>query len=180
MNAENLIECPITVLTDKAKVTPTDDLSYNWNAPDKKFVKLEFEKAFEIEPVTWGEGLRDCEYKIFDRQFKDLNFVRGKDLKNFFEEKFTGYKLILKTFPNSQQKFLYQREDVPTFDSDDREWDGDKDCVIYFDREIILLSCRSGYKVPRIKIYIGLKKAPTDFKNWLIYIGCPSEKFPAA
>ena len=167
---------PIKILGGNIKLDLLEDVSYRWRNIDEKNILLEFAEAFEIKPETWGEGITNCKYQIYDRKFNNLNFSNGDEIKIFAENKFSGYKLSLMQRSGGEKKFLYQCENIPTFDSDDREWDGFKKCVIYFDRGINLIHCRYGYKIPRIKIFLNLQQADNgQFLTWLKIIDCPSE-----
>ena len=60
---------------------------------------------------------------------------------------------------------------IPTFDSDDRDWDGDYNISIYKDKQgINLIHIRSGYQIPRVYIFIGLKEWDSEFDSWLKYL----------
>jgi|GEM_PF-2994407 len=147
-----------------------------WQEPSRKRYDLEFAQAFEIEHKDWDKGIQGCEYLVGNKKFVDIDFLDGKTLKTFFDEYGDGLKL--KTFSDGR-KFLYRYEEVPTFDSDDRVWDSIDEFGVFYDGEgVNMINCRHGYRIPRINIYLRLRKADRDFLRWLLYIGCKSEHFP--
>ena len=156
----------VKILQGDAKIEQNEYTTFYWRDIEGNRLNLNFTQAFKIRNKSWGEGLKNCSYQVREKNFKNLDFVKGKVIKVIAEEKFTGYKLILKQFPGGE-KFLYQCEDVPTFDSDDRDWDGFKVCILYSDQELTAISCRYGYQIPSIDIYLRLKSADERFYQWL-------------
>lgn len=125
---------------------------------DKEYYELDFTSAYMIDDT--GDGIRDCSYSVNGRTIKDLSFAKGNKIKAFSEDNELRVS-------EDGVKFLYFYEDIPTFDSDDYIWDGDKHTVIYRDSEgINLLSCRCGYRIPKIYVYIGLKEKPSELSEY--------------
>ena len=63
---------------------------------------------------------------------------------------------------------MYFYNDIPTFDSDDRVWDGNEYIAIYSDKGVInLISCHCGYQIPDIRVYINLKNFDAAFSEWI-------------
>ena len=168
----------IKILEGNAILNSSEYKNFWWSNVDKESCKLQFAQAFEIEQKTWGDGLQDCVYQVREKIFKDLSFVKGEQLKIFSQRQYDGYRLELRKYRDDGKNFLYQCEDVPTFDSGDREWDSSKDTAIYFDEVITAIECKYGYKIPRIKIYFDLKAADAKFFKWLFYIGFNKKNFP--
>ena len=130
---------------------------------------LDFESAFEIEHAVSGEGIRDLVFKVRGRQFTDLSFVSGEDIK-VFEKEEGKFSNKLREYEDGK-RFFHHYHSVPTFDSDDRSWDGD--CVVDMfkdDAGIHLITSQFGYSIPRIKIYLTLKNIPDRLKNWLEFL----------
>lgn len=169
---------PIKILQGNAILKPSDYTTVWWRNADENTCKLQFAQAFEITREDWDSSLKNCTYQVREKKFKDLNFVKGIPLKTFAQNQYSGYRLELRKYRDDDKNFLYQCEDIPTFDSGDREWDSFKECVIYFDEVITLISCRYGYKIPRIEIYFDLKAADANFFRWLFYIGFNNKNFP--
>ena len=168
----------VKILQGDVELTPIENPFTLWRNADFNLLHLDFAQGFRIRHSNWDEGIHNCIYQVCDKQFKDISFVKGKKLKTFATNDTIRYSLMLKKFPDSEKNFLYQCEEVPTFDSGDREWDSFKEIVIYFDEKIILIESSYGYKIPRIEIYFDLKKAEGDFIKWLIYTDCDSKNFP--
>ena len=120
--------------------------------------KLNFRSAYTID----GEkNITDCIFRVNGRYMKDLSFVEGQSLHTFEEHQ----EIRL---GSDGVKFLYFYEDIPTFDSSDRMWDGNGYTVIYKDSEgVNLLYCRCGYNIPRIDVYIGLTDSDPDISDML-------------
>lgn len=157
---------PVIVLSDNAKVK-TGDKTYSWWGLDGEFYKLHFKEAYDIEPKHWGEGLYKCEYQVLGRKFTDLSFVKGNTLQELGTKDARTYEI--RSFGND--KALYRYEDIPTFDSDDREYDGNGYCIIFRDTMgVHLFEARAGYKLPSISIYLSLQNAEPDFDKWLQYL----------
>lgn len=166
----------VKILSGDVKLSRLEDISCRWVEPSGKNFTLEFEQAFEIERKDRDKGLQNCIYRVGGRKFLDIDFLDGATLKTFFDEYGDGLKL--KTFSDGK-KFLYRYEEVPTFDSDDRVWDSIDEFGVFYDGAgVNLINCRHGYRIPRIKIYLRLRKADRDFLRWLLYIGCRSKDFP--
>ena len=168
----------IKILQGNAVLEQSDYTTLSWRNVDYKSCELQFAQAFEIMHKNWDEGLEKCVYQVREKQFKDLNFAKGAPLRTFAEDQYRGYKLELRKYRDDKKNFLFQCEDVPTFDSGDREWDSSKVSVIYFDEVITAISCHYGYKIPRISVYFDLKAADAKFFKWLYYIGCDNKNFP--
>ena len=168
----------IKILQGKAVLQQSSYTTFRWRNVDSKSCELQFAQAFQIMHKNWDEGLEKCIYQVREKQFKDLSFVKGVPLKTFAENQYSGFKFELRKYRDDKKNFLFQCEDVPTFDSGDREWDSSKVSVIYFDEVVTAITCNYGYKIPRISVYFDLLKADGSFIKWLIYIGCGSKNFP--
>ena len=156
----------VTLVRGNAKITRKDNAVFEWRDPEKRRYKLTFAALYELSSATIGEGVRDCAYKVGSRKFTDLSFLKGEMIKEIFSG--GAYALSLVRRRPDGAKVLSIYEEIPTFDSDDREWDGTAYTCLYRDgREVNLLYCRYGYSIPRIDIYLGLKETAPDFSSWL-------------
>lgn len=174
-----MIDEPVKILNGKNVVLDiVEDNIYTWTEPTfGKGVTLEFSKAYVIGRKDWGEGIQDCVWQLNGRTFCDMSCLKGKLIKKF-PSKRSDYSYQLRHY-SDEKKFLFYSEEIPTFDSDDREWDSMKYRALYCDDYgVNLIHCHEGYKLPRINICVGLKKASAEFFRWLIYAGCPHSKFP--
>ena len=164
-------EAPVVLIKgNDLTLEKLDDNTYLW--PESKYSEqdnLEFESAYEIDRNSWSEGIYDCVYKVNGRQFKDLDCTKGNAIKTFDEEH--GNFFEIREYADGE-KFLFHYHDIPTFDSGDREWDSICHVVVFRDNKgINLIHCQHGYKVPRILIYLNLKKSNAKFDKWLKQLG---------
>ena len=133
----------IIITTGAVKIKTLEDTKYLWYGSKDDDRELQFQKAYMIERTNWNEGIRNCGYRVHEREFTDLSFANGT-------------------------RFLYRLSYIPTFDSDDRDWDGYSRTVVYRDSEgVNIIHCRHGYLIPRIECYIGLTKSTPAFDEWL-------------
>lgn len=163
---------------ENVELTVCKENVYIWREADFRIkMTLEFEKIYELEHVDWDYGIKNCVYSVNGRNFKDLNCMRGHVIKKFpMTRDDCGYEL--RKYSDGK-KFLFYWEDIPTFDDGDREWDSMKYRAVFCDENgVNVIHCHEGYKLPRIRICIGMKKVSAEFLRWLVYIGCPYDKFP--
>ena len=169
----------VTILSgENVALNVLEEKVFSWTEPnfDVKMV-LEFSKVYELERIDWDAGIRDCVWDVNGRTFRDLSCLQGKVIKKFPSGR-SDYSYQLRQYSDGT-KFLFYCEEIPTFDSGDREWDSMKYRVLFCDKYgVNLIHCHAGYKLPRINICTGLKKASAEIIRWLIYIGCPHNKFP--
>lgn len=149
-------------ITNGADVTLEDiNPSYTIDLKKGRKYSFEFKKAYMIRSNDSEQGIRNCIFRIHGRTIEDLSFTEGVTLTKYPD------KGELRLSPDGV-KFLYFYNDIPTFDSYDRIWDGDEYNIIYKDSEgVNLIYCRSGYRIPKIKIYVGLKNSNPDFSEYL-------------
>lgn len=168
----------VTILSgENVKLNVSENKSYAWSDPVNKTIPLEFSEVYEITHIDWSRGIQDCVWQLHGRIFTDLSCLKGKTIKEF-PVKRKDYYYSLKHYSDGK-KFLFYSEEVPTFDSGDREWDSMKYRAVYCDEHgVNLIHCHEGYKLGRFNICVGLKKAGADFFIWLAYIGCPYNKLP--
>ena len=158
----------IKVLTEEYKVESLDSTTYYLT---KTGGTLEFDHAFRICHISFGTSMHNCEYRVHSKQFKDLSFVKGEKVKDLPDG------ISIRKYEDDT-KFLYFHEDIPTFDSGDRDWDSDRVVVMYVDNDVTLIHCRFGYGIPRIEVYCGLKQSTERINDLLREIGCDEEKLP--
>ena len=156
----------ITVLTEGYIEEARDSTTYYLT---KTGGKLEFDRASEIHHITYEESLYGCEYRVHSKQFKDMSFVIGYEVKELTDG------ISIRKYKDGTE-FLLLHEKVPTFDSADREWDSDRVVVMYVDEYgITLIDCQYGYRIPNIEVYCGLKKSTKKINELLREIGCDEE-----
>lgn len=154
-------ETKMTILRGNAVLHTARDTIFGWYGPVSQDLDLVFRSAFVLEHRDWNEGIRDCVYRIEDREFTDLSFARGKTLRLCAN----GDELRLH---EDGTRFLFSFSRIPTFDSFDRRWDGVSYLVAYRGKGgVHLLRCRHGEDIPRIEAYLGLIKSVPAFDEWL-------------
>ena len=155
----------ISLLKGEAKITRLKDTVYKHNTLKDESRELNFADAYTIEPKVWGDGLRDCSYQINGNKFTDLSCLRGTVIKKMGKEHDGKQNLMML---ECGLKAVLQQREIPTFDMDDREWDGNAYTLFYRDKKgVNLIYCRCGYKIPRIYVYIGLQKSTPDIDEQL-------------
>ena len=164
-------EAPIVLVKgNDLTLEKLDDNTYSW--PESKYSEqdnLEFESAYEIDRNSWFEEIYDCVYKVNDRQFTDLECMKGNSIETF--EKKNGNVFEIRKY-NDGKRFLFHYHEIPTFDSGDREWDSICHVVVFRDNKgINLIHCQHGYKIPRILIYLNLKKSNPKLDKWFEQLG---------
>lgn len=132
----------------------------SWPESDREDMLI-FKTICKIEPTNRSEGVTGCCFRVRRRAFRDLSFQEGRVIQSYGE----GCEL---REHEDGTGFLFFEEDIPTFDSEDREWDSVNQITLYEDAgEILLICCKHGYRIPRIEVYIGLVHATTEFAEWL-------------
>ena len=122
--------------------------------------KLEFAQRFEIAPKNSGGAVDNCSYSVRGRNFVDLSFRDGEKISDL------GESTELRRHADGT-KFVYQYEDIPVFDSFDGYFDSFDEWIFYRDGGINLIRCRHGVAIPKINIYLGLKKIPAELEKLL-------------
>lgn len=174
MNSESVV----ILSGENVVLDPVDELTFVWREPNfEPNMTFEFSKVYEIRRTDWSEGVRNCVWQLHGRTFQDMSCLKGKVIKKFYTGR-EDYSYQLRQYEDGK-KFLFYSEEIPTFDSGDREWDSMKYRALFCDDYgVNLIHCHEGYKLPRISICVGLKKASAEVMRWLIYIGCPHNNFP--
>ena len=131
--------------------------TYKWTPTGaREQIKLEFEEKYELKHKHRNSGIDDCRYRVRDREFIDLSFRNGKRLKELCNHFGNGQEL--REYDDGQ-KFIYQYEDIPVFDSGDAIWDNINEFVMFRDSKgINLIRSQHGCEIPKISIYLRLKK----------------------
>lgn len=151
----------LVLVCGKAAIKPLDDTSYRWEGPVNQGCTLKFRRAYALEELSPGNGIKDCVYQIHGRKFTDLSFLHGDTL-----EKYPDNYQIRKHEDGT--KFLFSYTSIPTFDLEDRLWDGVAHTAVYCDDEgFNLLHSRHGASISKIEIYIGLIRSIPVFDEWL-------------
>ena len=151
----------VIVLQGNVQLNAKPNTTYSWFGPVSMDRELKFREAYEIERNDWNNGIQGCIYQVKGREFTDLSFVKGKTLEEYPDD----YEIREHM---DGTKFLFSYSSIPTFDYADRLWDSTSHIAVYeMGNEVVLLSCRHGAKIPRIKIYVGLEKSIPSFDRWL-------------
>lgn len=151
----------VIVVQGNVQLDKMSDTSYPWYDPDSREREIQFREAHVIERIDWDKGIQDCVYQIGGRKFTDLSFTKGETLAEC-PDRYEIRKHIDGT------KFLFHYSSIPTFDDADWLWDHMNHLAVYYDGdEVVLIVCRHGTKIPRIKIYVGLEKSNSNFDRWL-------------
>ena len=143
-----------------------------WPAPYTEEREISFAEAYQITRED-DYGIRECEYTVQGRTFKDLSFAEGETiLKPDIGRITSGEEERLEIRKHSDGTiFLYLYERVPTFDSSDREWGSERFSAVYRkDNSINLIHTYCGYKIGSIEIYLGLVKSVPALDELLKYI----------
>ena len=131
--------------------------------------ELKFKHAFEIERRGFDSVIRDCAYRINNREFTDLKGIEGNTIKKFDNGHDDDVYEIMEC--DNGERFLFHYHSIPIFDSGDAEWDSICHVIIYRDElGINLIHCQHGYHIPRISIYVTLTKAGSDLTKWFEYL----------
>lgn len=151
----------VIITTGAVELKSLEDTKYLWYGTPAEDRELQFQKAYMIERTNWNEGIRNCDYRVHEREFTDLSFANGTTIQKSPE----GYEI---REHEDGTRFLYRLSYIPTFDSDDRDWDGYSRTVVYRDSEgVNIIHCRHGYLIPRIECYTGLMKSTPAFDECL-------------
>ena len=152
----------VQVIMGNERATLLDNSSFRFAGLVSEDRELCFREAYEIERVDWGKGIQGCVYRVGSREFEDLSCMKGETIRKL---EIPDYELRLHA---DGTRFLFQYEDIPTFDSSDREWDSTFNMCVYRDGEtVVVIRCSHGYKIPRIRIFIGLEKSVEKFTRAL-------------
>lgn len=155
------VKQPVIVSQGNVQLESLVSTAYPWYDPDSKEREIQFHEAYVIERNDWDKGIQGCVYQINGREFTDLSFAKGKTLAEYPDR----YEIRQHM---DGTKFLFYYSSIPTFDDADWLWDHIGHLVVYYDgNEVVLISCRHGAKIPRIKVYIGLEKSNSNFDRWL-------------
>lgn len=165
-------EQEVRILKGDVSVESLDQSEFLWSQTEGIRNMLVFEKAIQIRYKNFAQGIRDCTYRVHGRTFTDLNCMKGETVMEIEDKEDKDDVYEVRVYPDGG-KFIFYGSIKPTFDSGDREWDHYGDMAVYADEHgINLIQCSYGYKIPRINIYIGLKKAGPFLTPILEYLQC--------
>lgn len=160
MNAEEhfkrklKMEDDVRILKGNARLKLLENTIFPCSRLDGGKENLEFKEAFSICGDS-DMGIRDCAYAVHGREFTDLSCMEGFNAIKIDDE----YEL--REYADGKN-FIFHGTQIPTFDSGDREWCSRAEMAVYCDEAgVNMIYCSYGYKIPRIDIYLGLKKAVT-------------------
>jgi len=159
----------IVILSGNVGVKNLLMTTYRWSGRIDGDRELEFKKAYEIYAKDWDEGIVNCIYSIHGRKFQNLSCMEGNTLQEIQDDD-DHYEVREHA---DGTKFVFSWGSIPTFDFGDREWDSMYKAAIYADAEgIHMISCSHGYRIPRIKVYIGLVRSFPALAELLSCLGC--------
>lgn len=112
-----------------------------------------------------GRDVRGTVYLLNQKEYTDVSTLNchrlceiGKDV--FLCEDIYGNKV------------LYRCEDIPTFDSADREWDSWlSEYLMYDGKQVNLVVGRGGYRIARLTVYEELLEADQGLYAYLERLG---------
>ncbi len=157
-----ILEQDVRILEGNVNVKMLNQLEFLWSRTGSERNTLEFRKMFQIE--NNDVGIRDCTYIVRGRTFTDLSCMMGDTIMEIDDQ------CEVRAYPDGV-KFIFHGSTKPTFDFADREWDHYVALAIYADEQgVNLIHCSYGYKIPRIDIYLGLKRAGAFFAPFLKYL----------
>ena len=151
----------VSIARRKALLRELPNPTFAWENGNGKVCELIFQRAYSIDKKKWDADISGCAYRIHRRKFRDLSFMEGE---------------VVRALPDGGEvrahadgtRFLYFHKNIPTFDSEDRTWDGNGQTVAYRDDAgTHLIYCRHGYRIPKIQVFIGLVKSAPEFEEKL-------------
>ncbi len=167
-----ILEQDVRILEGDENVERIDNTVFLWFQAGSKRNILEFQKAFQIRYRNYDAGIRDCTYIVRGRTFTDLSCMKGETVVEIDDKKDKDDVYEVRAYSDGR-KFIFHGSTKPTFDFADREWDHYGDLAVYADEQgVNLIHCSYGYKIPRIDIYLGLKKAGPFFAPILEHLQC--------
>lgn len=148
-------------MSARLKVTMMEDTVFHWKDPTGQGFTLTFKEAFDLKHAEIGEDISGCPFRIHERTFTGLSFLRGDTLAAY------GGSHQLRKHADGTL-FLFSYASTPTFDFSDRLWSGVSHTVIYRDKQgVTLLHCHHGAYAANIEVYLGLAEANPSFDPWL-------------
>ncbi len=148
------------------------DKVFEWPNIDGEDIKLRFQTAFEITYRSIEGDVGDAVFRVNGQNFTCRDSMSGEIVEDILSEDKLGERRTYNICKlKCGIKALRHYHNIPTFDSDDREWDGDFNISLYKDKHgINLIYIRSGYRIPRVYIYVGLEEWDAEFASWLKYL----------
>ena len=165
-------EYAVRIISVDCVLNKNNNTVFEWPNIDGSKINLSFQTAFEIESRSIGEGIDKAVFLINGQKFNCHDSMAGDVVNEILDEDRLGTRRAYKVCKlKSGIKALRHYHNIPTFDSDDREWDGDYNISMYKDKKgINLIYIRSGYRTPRAYIFVGLKEWDSEFDSWLKYL----------
>lgn len=171
-SAESSILDVVRLISGECIVNESSDTLFEWPNIDGEKIKLKFKIAFEIEHNSIDGDVNKAVFWINEQKFTCRDFIAGDSVKDILNEDRLGTRRTYKVCKlKNGIKALRHYHNIPTFDSDDREWDGDFNISLYKDKHgVNLIHIRSGYRIPRVYVFVGLQEWDTEFDSWLKYL----------
>ena len=171
-NGEIGMVCAVSLINGDCILNENPDTVFEWPNIDGKNIRLSFQTAYEITYRSIGGDVGNAVFRINGRKFTCRDSMSGQIVKDIFsEDKFGERRSYNICKLKNGVKALRHYHNIPTFDSDDREWDGDFNISLYKDKQgINLIHIRSGYRIPRVYIYVELQNWDIEFASWLKYL----------
>ena len=153
----------IHILDGNVRMIAEKDTCYRLPGPYGEEKKLDFTKAYRIEEYGGDTGIRNCCYNIYDRKFRDLSCMEGRILQELTDQ----YEIRKHA---DGTVFLFFCKSTFAADLWDRVWKGILKAALYRDEAgIHLISCRHGYRISEIDVFLGLKKGESEIMERLPY-----------
>lgn len=145
-------------------------VSYQMNvAPDggKGTIALAFRSTHT--KTNFRGGMDGYTYSYNGRTYRDTESLRVGPMTEIFPDVFL-------TADAYGEKVLRTYEQIPTFDSGDREWDSMELEYLFFDgKHIHLVVMRGGYRIAKLTFYEKLLSADARMKPVFEKLGWPLE-----
>lgn len=143
-------------------------LPYTWKLPvddQETALTLGFQKRYKKEK-NW-EGMDGYTYSFNGRAYKDIQAFRTPGIEKLSE----NVSIARDTFGDL---VLRRYTEIPTFDSGDREWDGDELEYLMFDgKDIHLIIMRGGYRIAHLIFFEKLLTADARMRPIFQKLGWP-------
>ena len=134
-----------------------------------KELKVGFREVETVDHYLGKDDITGYQYTLNGRTYTDVSSFHAGDRQKLEED-----VEIRTDIYGSKVLWVYQ--EIPTFDSDDRDWDSHAvRYLIYDGREIDLIYMRGGYHIAKLKIYKGLQYADRGLKSYLKQLDFPAD-----
>ena len=145
-------------------------LPYTWKMPmdgQETALTLGFRKRYKKENI-W-DGMDGYTYTFNGRIYKDIQAFCTPGIEQLAK----NVSIAKDTFGNM---VLRRYTEIPTFDSDDREWDsGEVEYLMFDGKDIHLIIMRGGYRIAHLTFFEKLQVADARMKPIFEKLGWPMD-----